>query len=39
MKKLFENKYTQVVVSICSLIKLKEKPILEEKQNRFMAII
>ena len=29
----------QLVVSICSLIKLKDKPILEEKQNRFMAII
>ena len=29
----------QLVVSICSLIKLKDKPIIEEKQNRFMAII
>lgn len=29
----------QLVVSICSLIKLKDKPILEEKENRFMAII
>ena len=29
----------QVVVSICSLVKLKDKPILEDKQNRFMAII
>ena len=29
----------QIIVSICSLVKLKEKPILEEKNNRFMAII
>ncbi len=29
----------QLIVSICSLVKLKDKPILEEKQNRFMAII
>lgn len=29
----------QIIVSICSLIKLKDKPILEEKENRFMAII
>lgn len=29
----------QLVVSVCSLVKLKDKPILEEKQNRFMAII
>ena len=29
----------QVIVSICSLIKQKEKPIIEDKQNRFMAII
>ncbi|MBP3255483.1 MAG: glycosyltransferase family 2 protein [Clostridia bacterium] len=29
----------QIIISICSLIKFKEKPILEEKQNRFMAII
>ena len=29
----------QLVVSICSLVKLKDKPILEEKENRFMAII
>ena len=29
----------QVIVSICSLIKFKDKPILEDKQNRFMAII
>jgi len=29
----------QLIVSICSLIKLKDKPIIEEKNNRFMAII
>lgn len=29
----------QLVVSICSLVKLKDKPILEDKENRFMAII
>ena len=29
----------QLVISICSLVKLKDKPILEEKVNRFMAII
>lgn len=29
----------QLIVSICSLIKFKEKPIIEEKENRFMAII
>lgn len=29
----------QLVVSICSLVKLKDKPLLEEKENRFMAII
>ena len=29
----------QLIISICSLVKLKEKPILEEKVNRFMAII
>lgn len=29
----------QFIVSICSLVKLKDKPILENKQNRFMAII
>ena len=29
----------QFIVSICSLVKLKDKPIIEEKQNRFMAII
>ena len=29
----------QLVISVCSLVTLKEKPILEEKVNRFMAII
>lgn len=29
----------QLIVSVCSLIKLKDKPIIEDKQNRFMAII
>lgn len=29
----------QLIVSLCSLIKVKDKPIIEEKQNRFMAII
>lgn len=29
----------QFIVSICSLVKLKDKPLLEDKQNRFMAII
>ena len=29
----------QLVVSICSLIKLKDKPIIKDKQNKFMAII
>lgn len=29
----------QFIVSICSLVKLKDKPIIEEKENRFMAII
>ena len=29
----------QLVVSVCSLVKLKDKPIIEAKQNRFMAII
>lgn len=29
----------QFIVSICSLVKLKDKPLLEEKDNRFMAII
>lgn len=29
----------QFVVSICSLIKFKDKPIIEKKEHRFMAII
>lgn len=29
----------QLMVSLCSLVKLKDKPIIEEKNNRFMAII
>ena len=29
----------QIIVSLCSLIKVKEKPILEKKENRFLAII
>lgn len=29
----------QLIVSVCSLVKLKDKPIIEEKNNRFMAII
>ncbi len=29
----------QLAVSICSLVKLKDKEIIEDKQNRFMAII
>lgn len=29
----------QLVISLCSLVKLKDKPLLEEKENRFMAII
>ena len=29
----------QLVISICSLINFKEKPMLDEKTNRFMAII
>ncbi len=29
----------QLIVSICSLIKLKDKPIIEEKEHRFMTII
>ena len=29
----------QLIVSICSLVKLKDKPILEQKTNKFMAII
>ena len=29
----------QIMVSVCSLIKLKEKPLLEKKNHKFMAII
>ncbi len=29
----------QLIISVCSLINLKDKPIIEDKQNRFMAII
>ncbi len=29
----------QLMVSVCSLVKLKDKPIIEEKNNKFMAII
>ena len=29
----------QIMVSVCSLIKLKEKPLLVNKQHKFMAII
>ena len=29
----------QFIISICSLINFKDKPIIEEKNNRFMAII
>ena len=29
----------QLLISLCSLVKLKDKPLLEEKENRFMAII
>lgn len=29
----------QIIISLCSLVKLKDKPIIEDKQNRFMAII
>ena len=29
----------QLVISLCSLIKVKEKPLVEEKEHRFMAII
>lgn len=29
----------QFIVSICSLVKLKDKPLIESKNNRFMAII
>ncbi len=29
----------QLIISVCSLINLKDKPMIEEKNNRFMAII
>ena len=29
----------QLLVSLCSLVKLKDKPMIEEKENKFMAII
>ena len=29
----------QLIVSLCSLIKVKDKPLIEEKEHRFMAII
>ncbi len=29
----------QLLISLCSLVKLKDKPMIEEKENRFMAII
>ena len=29
----------QIIISICSLVKFKDKPILEDKENRFMTII
>ena len=29
----------QLIISLCSLIKFKEKPVLENKENRFMMII
>ena len=29
----------QLIVSLCSLVKIKDKPLKEEKENRFMAII
>ena len=29
----------QIVVSLCSLVKIKDKPLLENKNHRFMAII
>ena len=29
----------QIGISLCSLVKLKEKPIVNEKKNKFMAII
>ena len=29
----------QIAISLCSLVKLKEKAIVNEKKNKFMAII
>ena len=29
----------QLIVSLCSLVKLKDKPLVEEKNNKFMAIL
>ena len=29
----------QFVISLCSFIKVKDKPLLEDKENRFMLII
>ena len=29
----------QIVVSMCSLVKLKDKPLLTKKKHKFMAII
>ena len=29
----------QLLISLCSLVKLKDKPLLEKKENRFMAVI
>ena len=29
----------QLMISICSLVKLKEKPLLVDKKHKFMAII
>ena len=29
----------QIIISVCSLIKLKDKPLIEKKNHRFMAII
>ena len=29
----------QLIISLCSFVKLKDKPLIEEKDNKFMAII
>ena len=29
----------QLIVSLCSLVKLKDKPLIEEKNHKFMAIL